>query len=119
MLLSVSYPLAWLFAIPQAAWAFAVLSVIPLLRGLLHFDIYRLQRHHLFVPVVLQETLGQAITLALCVPFLRLFGDYSSVLYLLVLQAVAMTALSHLLAKFPYRAHKIAPFTRADGAIAH
>jgi len=102
-LLVISYPLALVFGIPQSAWAFAVLAVIPLLRGLLHFDIHRLQRHHLFLPVVLQETLGQAIALAACVPFLRLFGDYSAVLYLLIFQTAAMTALSHLLAKTPYR----------------
>ena len=102
-LLVLAYPLAVVFGIPQAAWAFAVLAVIPLLRGVAHYDVYRMQRAHSFLPGVLQDILGQFIALAVSVPFLRFFHGYSAVLSILILQTFFSTVLSHLFAKLPYR----------------
>ena len=103
LLLVFAYPLALIFGIPQATWAFASLAAIPVLRGLTHLDILRLQREHLFMPTVLQELVGQLVSVTICIPFLKIFRDYSAVLYILILQTAVMTAMSHILAKRQYR----------------
>ena len=41
LILALAWPLAALFGVPQARWAFYWLALVPLLRGLLHLDIKR------------------------------------------------------------------------------
>ena len=103
ILFVLSYPIAMIFGIPQAVGAFAGIAVVPVLRGMAHYDIYRLQRQHLFMPAVVQETLGQFVALACCVPFLWYFRGYLAVVFILIVQAVFSTLLSHLVARRPYR----------------
>lgn len=98
-----AYPMAFLFGVKEASWAFVGLAAVPLLRGLIHHDIYRFQRHFLFFPAAIQETLGQLVTLLVCVPLLQIFRDYSAVLYILIIQTAAATLFSHLVAEYPYR----------------
>ena len=103
LLLGLSYPIAMIFGIPHATWAFSALAVVPLLRGLAHYDVFRVQRDHSFLPYVTQDILGQLISLACCAPFLWYFHGYKAVLYILILQTLCTTILSHLVAKRPYR----------------
>jgi O-antigen/teichoic acid export membrane protein len=102
-LVAISYPLACLFDVRQASWAYAVLALVPILKGLTHHDLYRLQRNYAYGPIVLQEVLGQILTIGAWYGLTRWVNDYGSVAYLLILQAAINTMLSHIIARYPYR----------------
>ena len=102
-LVAISYPFAYLFDVRQAAWAYASLGLVPIFRGLMHHDLYRMQRNYAYGPSILQEVALQILTIVAWFVLNPWFKGYESVAYLLILQAVISTILSHLVAKFPYR----------------
>jgi len=102
-LLAISYPLACLFDVKQAGWAYAVLALVPIFKGLTHHDLYRLQRNYSYGPIVLQEVLGQILTIGAWFGLTKWVNDYGSVAYLLIIQAAINTILSHVIARYPYR----------------
>lgn len=75
------------------------LSLIPLLRGLQHLDIYRLQRGYRFGPASMVEMVSQLTSLALAWPISRAMPDASCMLVLMVIQTLAAVVLSHALAE--------------------
>lgn len=101
--LALAGPLAALFDVPHARWAFSWLALVPLLRGLAHLDLHRLQRELRFFPAVIAEAGGQAMSLLGALPLALFLRDYSSMLWVLILQAAATAAVSHLVARRPYR----------------
>ena len=44
--------IAWLFKIPEAAWAYRWLSLVPIIRGFTHLDTYRFQREMVYRPSI-------------------------------------------------------------------
>jgi len=95
-------PLAALMDVPQVAWAFRLMALLPLIQGFLHLDMARAQRGMRFGPFV-KAALGAEIAGLLSVwPFFLVFGDYRVVLGALLLQITLMTLLSHLLAERRY-----------------
>jgi len=95
-------PVARLFNIPSVTWAFRLLALVPLIRGLAHQDISRLQRRLEFKPVLIADISSQLISVLLAWPLAAWLGDYSAILYLVLLQTTARTIMSHLMAKRPY-----------------
>src|SRR5690606_33935563 len=55
LMLLLCYPFALFFGIPQTTWAFALLSLVPLCRGVEHLDMARYRRRLNFGPSVACE----------------------------------------------------------------
>jgi O-antigen/teichoic acid export membrane protein len=103
LLLALSVPIADLFKVPQAAWAFGMLALIPLLNGAGHLDNSRLQRRIDFVPAALAEVLPQMLVTLATWPFVVWLPDYRAVLWLLIIKTAMSVAVTHLLAERRYR----------------
>jgi O-antigen/teichoic acid export membrane protein len=89
--------------VPQAAWAYRVMALVPVLNALVHFDIHRLNRTMVFWPVILTGAVPALLSVLAVWPLALHFGDYRVMLYAIVVQAVATAAISHLVAQRPYR----------------
>ncbi len=98
-----SESIAALFGTPQAAWAFRWLAVVPVLRGLMHFDMHRKQRDLSYRHVVMVEAAATVTTTAMAYPLACWFRDYSAMLSVLLFQALLTTAGSFIVADRPYR----------------
>lgn len=96
-------PLAALFDVPEAADAFAWLALIPLLRGLIHMDVKRLQRDLRFGPEVQATLLSHLVGMIVAVWLAWTLGDYRAMLWGLVAQSLTLMAASHALAERRYR----------------
>lgn len=103
VLLAIAGPIARFLGIPEAAWAYQVLAVVPVLNAMQHFDIHRLTRQLHFGPLLLTGALPAVVSLALVWPLAQWFGDWRVMLWSLVAQAVLSTLTSHLVAERPWR----------------
>ncbi len=103
LVLLFAWPASTLFKVPQAHSAFCWLALVPLLRGLVHLDMKRLQRIMRFGPQVISEIGAQAVAAAAAWPLARLLGDYTAMLWLVILQSATLALLSHMLAERYYR----------------
>lgn len=102
LLLLFASPVAGLFNIPAVTWAFRLLAVIPLLRGLAHQDMSRCQRQLNFKPVLITDISSQFISVLLAWPLAAWLGDYSAILYLVIVQTLTRTVVSHFMAERRY-----------------
>ena len=96
-------PIAAFMGVPEVAWAYRVLALVPLLNGLTHFDIHRLSRGMDFLPMILAKVLpalGSVLSIFLLVVW---FGDYRVMLFAVLVQTVIALATSHLTARRAYR----------------
>lgn len=96
-------PIAYLLGAQEAVWAFQLLSVVVLMRGFAHLDIFRLQRDSRFLPSVSVQLLAHTVGTLAIVPFALWTGDWRAMLWSLLLQEAAFLTLSHLIAASPYR----------------
>lgn len=103
LLFAMAGPMAGALQIPQAAWAYQVMAVLPLLRALQHFDIHRLNRQMRFGPMLLTGVIPAAVSLLAVFPLALWLGDYRVMLLALFLQEGLATATSHAFAQRPYR----------------
>lgn len=114
IMLIVAGALARFMGIPDLGWAFQVLALPRFVQGLLHFDIYRMQRSMSYRPLMAVYVFTPALGLALIFPLVWWFGDYRVMLYSIVFQEIGRTAISHMVANRPYRlAFDISVFRRA------
>ena len=102
ILLLFAGPVARLFDIPAATWAFRLLAAVPLIRGLAHQDMSRSQRQLNFKPVLVTDIFSQLISVSLAWPLAAWLGDYSAILYLILVQTLARTCISHFMAERSY-----------------
>jgi O-antigen/teichoic acid export membrane protein len=98
-----AWPMAHLFGIPQATWAFRYLALLPIMRGFTHLDSQRIQRELTYGPSVALDIAQQAIPTLLAWPIAVWTKDYSAMLWLLLLQGFIGTAGSYVVAHRPYR----------------
>ena len=96
-------PFAGFLGIPQVAWAFRWLALVPLLNALVHFDIHRMGRTLRFGPMVLGNMLPAAASLVMVWPLWLWLGDHRVMLWANIAQAGLATVLSHLWAERPWR----------------
>ena len=89
--------------IPDVAWAYQVMALVPVFNALQHFDIHRLNRQMRFWPVVLTGAVPALLSLALVWPLYLYFGDYQVMLWAIIAQIALMMVVSHLVAERPYR----------------
>lgn len=103
VLLALAPVLAAMFADGPSALSYAVLSVIPALRGMVHLDYRRAERRFRYGPMAVIEG-GATLTMAACVfPAAALLGDHRAMAVVLITQAVAFLVLSHWVANRQYR----------------
>lgn len=103
LLLAVAGPVASLFQVPQVTWAFRVIAIVPLIRGLMHLDWARQQREMRFASAVWMDSGSQLLVTILAIPMAMWLGDFRVMLAVVICQVTAMTILSHLFADRPYR----------------
>lgn len=89
--------------IPDVAWAYQVMALVPVLNALQHFDIHRLNREKRFLPMVMTSAVPALVSLLAILPLAAWMNDYRVMLYALIVQAVVAVAISHLMAERPYR----------------
>ena len=99
----IAHPLANFLGIPELAWTYQLLAVVPIIAGLTHFDIYRLQRQMKYTPNILAHLLPTVISVLALWPLHHIYGDYRVMLYSLLIQWVLTTVFSHLLAERPFK----------------
>ncbi|MBZ5499106.1 MAG: oligosaccharide flippase family protein [Acidobacteriia bacterium] len=103
LLAVISVPMARLFKVPQAWWAFALLAVVPICQGLSHLDPARRQRNLDYLPVVLVDVVPQFLITAAAFPLASWLGDYRVIIWLMICKAALGSAMSFVLARRPYR----------------
>ena len=103
VIFALAWPAARLFGVPQATWAFRCLGLLPLLRGLFHLDMSRLQRHFRFAPSVITDAGANWCATLVAIPIAFWLRSYAAMLWALLIQAAVATALSHMLAERRYR----------------
>lgn len=103
ILFALAGPMAAVFGIPEAAWAFQAIAAVPFLKGFLHLDMRRRQRHFDNTPFFAVEVFPQLLSLAATIPVLWLTQSYEAVVWLAFLQSTMMIVTSHLVASRTYR----------------
>lgn len=96
-------PLAAFLGVPEVAWAYRVLAIVPVVNALQHFDMHRMTRDMTFGPVIWGQVLPALGSLLVIWPLAVWFGDARVMLWAIVVQAVLMMGVSHVLAQRRYR----------------
>lgn len=102
MLFLLAQPIATFMGTGDIAWAYQMLAFIPLLNGLVHFDIYRLQRQLNYIPSILSSTTPALMSVLLIWPLYKIFGDYRVMLGIILAQGLTTMIMSHLTAQRRY-----------------
>lgn len=102
LLFALAWPVAHLFNIPQARWAFQWLALFPVIKGMAHLDTERCQRKMKFGPATSVEMVSQFVSAALAWPMTSWLRDYSALLWLLLIQRATATVTSYLVAERRY-----------------
>ncbi|GAA5525532.1 hypothetical protein Maes01_02102 [Microbulbifer aestuariivivens] len=100
---AIAAPIAHLFGIDDKVWAFQLLAVVHVLTGFMHFDFVVRQRRMEFLPTAIFDALPQILTVMVALAATLVFEDYRVMLAVILLQTLMQVALSHLLARRPYR----------------
>lgn len=95
-------PVAGIFDIPAATWAFRLLAIVPLIRGLAHQDMARLQRQLNYKPLLMADVVSQLVSVLCAWPLAVWLGNYSAILYLIIIQVITRTIISHITAERSY-----------------
>lgn len=103
LLLVLADPIAAFFNIPDVAWAFRLMAIVPVLNGLTHMDQDRMKRRMRYVPSIQIAVLSMLISLAMVWPLSWVVDDYRVMLYAALGQNIAMMVISHVVAERPYR----------------
>lgn len=101
-LAALAWPLAQLYQVPEAVWAYAALAAVPVIRGFAHLDMRRVQRQFRFMPTTVVDASSQIVSVLMAVALASWIGDYSVTLWVIVGQALAYTIVSHLVAERRY-----------------
>ncbi|MDP6837402.1 MAG: oligosaccharide flippase family protein [Planctomycetota bacterium] len=96
-------PIANAFGSPETTWAFRWLALVPLLAGLHHLDPKRLQRNLEYGPEVRVTVGSHLVATAAAWPLASWLGDYSAMLYVVLLRATTQCLLTHLYSSRAYR----------------
>jgi O-antigen/teichoic acid export membrane protein len=96
-------PIARFLGIPEVSWAYQMLALLPAMNGLMHFDIYRLQRQMKYLPSILSSSVPAFLSVLLIWPLYTMFGDYRIMLFSVLAQGLFGIVASHLLAERSYR----------------
>jgi O-antigen/teichoic acid export membrane protein len=98
-------PIAALYHQPQLVAGLAILGLSPLIAGLTHLDMRRIQRRNDFRTEGLATLISEILSLAATLTAAFLTRSYTAILYGLVVRSLAVVVISHLMAERPYRLH--------------
>ena len=99
ILFALAGPLASFLGVPGIAWAYQLMALVPVARGLQHFDVERFKRRMRFGPWILAGLMPAALSVAAVWPLDRLWGDWRVMLYAVLGQTALGLLASHLLAE--------------------
>lgn len=102
-MVALAWPYALLVKTPEILWAYQLMAIVPLARGLLHYDIFRFQRHMNFRPFGLSFSIPPILSIAVVLASYYLTPDYRVMLWAIIAQQCLQVVVSHLLAERPYR----------------
>lgn len=102
ILFALATPLANFLGIGEIAWAYQLLALVPVINGVIHFDIYRLQRRMVYLPSILCSAVPAFVSVALVWPLWLYYGDYRVMLYALMAQSILTVVMSHVVAERTY-----------------
>jgi O-antigen/teichoic acid export membrane protein len=104
LIFALAGPTAALVGASEYANGFAVVAIVPLLRGATHLGVTQMQRSGRFVPSAAAEAIGAVLGLLAAAAAALTTHDYRAVLWGLGVQAGAAVLASHLFARgIPYR----------------
>ena len=103
LLLFLSSEIASAFSVPQLHPAFAAIAIIPLMRGAVNLDVYRLQREMAFKATNWMELAGQLVALVVACVCGAWLHDYRAALLALISQCLTIVVTSHCLARRAFR----------------
>ena len=100
---------AAMLAVPTSViWAYQVLALAPLLKGLMHLDVKRYQRNLRYSPDLITILSGGIVSLIVGAVLAWWLKDYHAMLYALIARYAVASAVSHFWAEQPFR-FKFAP----------
>ncbi|PWJ12898.1 oligosaccharide flippase family protein [Jannaschia seohaensis] len=99
VMLALARPYAAFVQTPELVWAYQVLALVPLLRGFIHLDVFRVQRGMDFWPQAVMNVASPAVSLLAVGAIWLIFPDWRVMLGAIVMQHAAALALSHALAR--------------------
>ena len=104
LLFLLAQPIANFMGTGDIVWAYQMLAFIPVLNGMIHFDIFRLQRQRQlnYIPSILTSTIPALLSTVLIWPLYMIFGDYRVMLGIILAQGIAAVIISHLFAQRRY-----------------
>ena len=103
LLFLVAGPVARLYELPELIGAFQILALIPVIHGLLHFDVVVRQRKMEFNATALNDAIPQIISVVIAYIAAIYLRDYRVMLVVMIIYALLHMMISHLLARQPYR----------------
>jgi O-antigen/teichoic acid export membrane protein len=103
LILILAHPLANLFHTPQAAWAYQLMALMPVVKGFAHLDSNRFQRERKFMPFIITETSSQALATVLAIAFGYYLRDYRAMLFSLLSQQIMYWLMSQYFAERKYK----------------
>lgn len=103
LLFLLASPIANFLGIPEVAWAYQLLALMPAMNGLIHFDNYRMQRQMNYLPSILSSSVPAFLSVLMIWPLYSLLGDYRVMLYSVLAQTAMSVALSHMTAERRYK----------------
>lgn len=98
-----AHPIANFLGIPEVAWAYQLLALVPVIRGFEHFDIHRLNRSMTFGPLIVSKTLPALLSVLSVWPLYQVYGDYRVMLYSVMLHWLLTLAAGHVMARRRYQ----------------
>lgn len=93
---------AAVLGLPDVAWAYQTLALVPLLSAFTHLDGWRYQRTHRFGPSVCIQIGPALLALVLIWPLYTKFGDFRVLLVTAVAQAAGVLVMSRLVSERRY-----------------
>ena len=103
ILCGLAVPVSYWFGKPAAWLAFALLGLVPLLKGWAHLDFRRMQRERKYSAAATVELSAASASLLACIPLGFWLQDYRTVLGVFLVQALTFVCASHSVAKRRYR----------------
>ncbi|UTW55881.1 oligosaccharide flippase family protein [Kordiimonas sp. SCSIO 12610] len=88
---------------PDIAPSLQILASVPFIRSLSHLDMARFQREMQYLPSVIVDVGSQVISIITVIIASNFYDDYRIAIFSMTIQILSYTAISHIVAKKPYR----------------
>lgn len=112
LLFALAGPISQLFHVPESAWIYQILAIIPALRGFVHLDIRRFEKALRYWPGICINFAAIAAGTIAAFCFALWLKDARSLLFAQIIQTFLLVAGSHVLSSRPYRTSYDAEYIR-------